>query len=557
MPKDKKGDFDAGTVEDLRGMISKWVSIPFGVLVIFVAGGAINLSDYFLGLKDQLGFEPIHQEFIRWGVLFGYYGGILAGPIVDALDTTISFVVTAILGCGGYIALAFYTDAGTVGTMNAIVIVCLVLFVAFNSAIASICAITTIIKNFSRNVGSMISSVLIMYYFLAPWFDTIIRKGYFEEVELKKNMIATGVIQFVVFILAAFIVNENDQSPALKRASSITDRFGILIYASIAGAFIALIYFTCIVAEQYKIGVFLLCLFILVNFIALGFTIQALLGVIKKENTDNVGDEHVPPKKNYGQMLIDIRYWCMLFGTFLVVGASEMYFVEAASVAISIGKDEALGFEVMKAFWLAKGISILAGGLLAAIFVHVINGWLFAALASFLAMTGFALTFLAESGDAFFWISGFFVGAGCGGWWTIVPQIILDDAGKTSFEGLWGLTLSVNAVGFFAFERLFYWISEKTEPSEHSSCQGTGCFLIPFIIGAVCCLIAAGLCFWALSNDEGTGGAGGEKKPLRNNDKNKESGRKTREGRESKSSGRGKSKDKKRGKSRSKSKNKS
>ena len=306
MPKKNSGEIDS---DDIRGMITKWASIPFGILVVLVAGGALNLIPYFLDLKDTLGFEPIHQEFIRWGVIFGYFGGILAGPLVDMIGTTVSFLIAAIISGGGFIGLAFYTDSSAVGTLNVIVIIALVLTVSFSCAIATIAAISTIIKNFSRNVGSMIAAVMIAYYFSASYFDTSIRNGYFADVEIKTNMIASGVIHFSTYLLAAFIVDENEQSRELKRASSLTDRVGIFIYAAIAAVYLAVVYFTCIIAEAYQLSIVLITLIILVNFVALAFTVQLLIGQMNKNDTSHVRDDHIPPKKNFCQMLIDIRYW--------------------------------------------------------------------------------------------------------------------------------------------------------------------------------------------------------------------------------------------------------
>ena len=542
MPKEDKGTL---STDDIRGMISKWASIPFGIVTVLVAGGALNLVPYFLDLKDQLGFEPIHQEFLRWGVLFGYFGGILAGPLVDIIGTTVSFLIAAVIAGAGFVGLAFYTDSSSVGTFNVIIIIALVLVVSFACAIASIASITTVIKNFSRNVGSMIAAVMIAYYFAAPYFDTSIRNGYFDEVELKTNMFASGAIHFVVYLLAAFIVDENEQSRALKRASSLTDRFGILIYAVIAGCFLAVVYFTCIIAETYQISIVLMTLIILANFIVLGFTVQALIGQINKKDVDEGDEGYIPPKKNFGQMLIDVRYWCMLIGTFVVIGSGASYYVNAGDVSTAIGNAD-LGEKVDFAYWLSASIAILGGGLIAAIFNQLLNAWLFAAIAAFSAMAGFGLVFLAETNDIFYYASAFFVGAGTGGWWIIVPQIILDDAGPKSYESLWGMVLTVNAFGIFCFDRFFWWISEKTEPTEPGACSGTACYLIPYIASGVLCLIAGILALVGWSNDEGTGGDGGEeRKSLRKNDANAK-------GRRSKSSG----KDKK-GKSKSKSKKKS
>jgi len=555
MAKESKSDFDARTVEDLKGMINKWVSIPFGILVVLVAGGCVNLVPYFLELKDELGLEPIHQEFIKWGVLFGYYGGILAGPIVDMVGTTISFIVAAIIAGAGFIALAFFSDANAVGTIGVAGIIILLVLVSLSCAVATIASIATVIKNFTRNVGAMVTAVMISYYILAPWFDLTVRHGYFEGVELKTNLIAMGVIHFVVYVLAAFIVDENEQSSRLKKASALTDRFGVLIFAAIAGGFVAVIYFTCVIAEKYRVGVFMMGLFILINFIALAFTIGALLGKINKEDTSNVAVEEHPPRKHFGEMCTDIRYWCLLFGTFFVVGSCGTYYIEAQSIANAIGSPD-VGANINKAYYISQSATILGGGLLAAIFNRLINGWLLAAAAAFSAMVGFVLVFASESNDFWFYLSAFFIGAGIGGWWVIVPQIITDDAGPRSFESLWGLTLTVNAAGLFCFGRLFSWISEKAEPATPADCTGTSCYMIPVLSMAAFCLIAGILAIVGFMNDEGTGGAGGERKPLRGSDANKSSGRKSRDSKREKSSKRSgsKSKDGKRSGSRSKSK---
>lgn len=516
----KGGDMDDSTIDNLQGMISKWVSIPFGIIVVLVAGSALNLSDYFLGLKDDLGFTPLEQQFIKWGVYFAYYGGALAGPFVDLVGTTVAFPIAAFFAGGGFIGLAFLTEAGQQDVIGTIGIVALVIFVSFSCAIAAINSISTITINFSKSVGPTVSTIMITYYFVAPLFDTTVRHGYFEDVPLKMNMIATGVILFVVFLLAGLIMNENEQSPALKRASALTDTLGLWIYAGIAGGFVAAVYFTTIIAEQYRLGVFAMALFILINFIALGFTIQVLLGRIKSGDSRNASEQVHPDKRNICEMIFDIRYFALLFGTFIIIGTGATYYNEAASVANAIGESD-LEDKVNKAFWASAVIAILGGGMVASTFNTLINGWLFAALAALASAIGFGLVFLADAYGVFwFYLSAFFVGAGFGGWWVIVPQLVIDDAGPRNFESLWGLSLTVNAAGYFAFDNLFTWISEKAEPATPADCSGVGCFMVPYIVSGVCCLIAVGLAFLALSNDTGSGESGTkeEEQPLRESD---------------------------------------
>jgi hypothetical protein len=537
--KGKGGDMDESTIENFQGMISKWVSIPYGIIVVLVAGSALNLADYFLQLKDDLGFSPLDQQFIKWGVVFGYYGGALAGPFVDLVGTTVAFPIAAFFAGGGFIALGFITEAEGLEVAGTIGVVALVIFVSFACAIASITAISTITINFSKSVGPTVASIMITYYWVAPLFDVTVRAGYFEDVPLKMNMIATGVIMFVVFLLAGLIMNENEQKASLKKASSLTDRFGLFIYAIIAGGFVASIYLTVIIAEQWRFGVFLMALFILINFISLGFTIQMLLGRIKTGDSKNAAEETHPERKNVCEMIFDIRYFCLLFGSFIVIGSGTTYYLEAPGVGNAIGDSE-LGAQVNKAFWLSAVASTLGGGIIAATFNKLINGWVFAAMAAGASALGFGFVFLADGYGVFwFYLSAFFVGAGTGGWWVIVPQLILDDAGPKNFESLWGIALTVNAFGIFAFEQLFEWISEKAEPATVSDCSGVGCFMVPYIVSGVLCLIAVGLSFIALSNDNGSG-SNSEKKPLKSNDAN----------------GGGKSSSSAKGKSKSKSKSK-
>jgi len=74
-------------IDDMSDMIIKWTSVPIGITTVLVAGSVLNLIGYFLRLKDDLGFDPTKQEFVRWAVAGGYYGGFIAGPILAVLST--------------------------------------------------------------------------------------------------------------------------------------------------------------------------------------------------------------------------------------------------------------------------------------------------------------------------------------------------------------------------------------------------------------------------------------------------------------------------------------
>jgi hypothetical protein len=545
-----KGEIDT---DDVRGMISKWASIPFGIVVVLVSGSAINLVPYFLELKDELGFTPVHQELIRWGVLLAYNGGMFSGPLVDFIGATYSFLITAIIAGGGYTALAFYSSSESIGEFNVILVIGLVILVSFAASMAYITAISTIIKNFSNNVGALIAAVMISYFFAAPYFDTSIRNGYFSELDVFTNLIASGVINFVVLFFASMLIDENKQSQELKRASSITDRFGVAIYAGIAAGFLATIYFTCIVGQSYQLGIVLITLIILANFVALGFTVQALIGRIQGEDPSNVADDYNPSLRSFFKSFIDVRFWVLTIGTFVVIGSGTMFYLEASDVAIALGRED-LQDAVDYSFWASAAIAILGGGTVAAIFNKVINGWLFATLAAFSSCIGFSLVFLAVNYPSFFYFSSFFVGAGVGGWYVVVPQLVLDDAGPKSFSSIWGAMLTFNAFGMFCFERFFYYMAGKTEQSDRGTCEGMDCYSVVFIVAASLLFIVGILSIVAWNFDEGSGKRKAKKRgePLSGKDSNKEVRRSSTK--EKKSSSKPKSKSKSKPKSKSKEK---
>ena len=138
----------------------------------------------------------------------------------------------------------------------------------------------------------------------------------------------------------------------------------------------------------------------------------------------------------------------MLFGVFVIAGTGGTYYTEASDVAEAVGQPD-VAENIDYAYWLSAVAAILGGGLFAAMFNALLNAWIFAAIGAFSSMVGFGLVFLTDVNAAFFYASAFFIGAGVGTWWVVVPQIILDDAGPRSFESLWGMTLTVAAAGMF------------------------------------------------------------------------------------------------------------
>lgn len=82
-------------------------------------------------------------------------------------------------------------------------------------------------------------------------------------------------------------------------------------------------------------------------------------------------------------------------------------------------------------------------------------------------MFGFTLALFSQAiGSSFFYISSVFVGAAVGGFWILVPIIIVQYLSTKYFEILWGIVISVNLLGVFTFDKIFMWIADKEAPTD-------------------------------------------------------------------------------------------
>lgn len=96
-----------------------------------------------------------------------------------------------------------------------------------------------------------------------------------------KNLISSGVIQCIIYLAASFLLKESVSSPEMEKVSRYTDFNGVWIYAGIALIFLISIFYVWMVQEEWKFGVIIMVVMVLVNFVAVGLTLQILLKKIQ------------------------------------------------------------------------------------------------------------------------------------------------------------------------------------------------------------------------------------------------------------------------------------
>lgn len=74
------------------------------------------------------------------------------------------------------------------------------------------------------------------------------------------------------------------------------------------------------------------------------------------------------------------------------------------------------------------------------------------------------------------------IGVGVGGFWVLVAEILIDDAGLDEYGQIWGLSILFNFIGIFLFDLVIYFIDIGV---------GAGLmFVLLGIVGLVCTILA-------------------------------------------------------------------
>ena len=377
--------------------------------------------------------------------------------------------------------------------------VCLVL-VSFCAWIATIAAISTIVHNFQTNISSILVAMMIAYYMVAPYFEKWVRDGFFHEKSYFVNILIMALIQCTTYISAIFVLKRHSLTYELRKVSAVIDRFGISIFILIECVFLVVIYFTCIVAEKWKIGIAFMIGLIIANFLTFIVIVLLINRSIQNRTEETELESDIAVETSIFDSLTNLNVYWLLLSTFVVVGAGTAFELEVPTVAFAMDEPESWS-HVMKLYWISDASSRLWGGLIAAFLFKVAYKYLLWSILSLWAMLGFSIALLSEScGIAFFFISSILIGASVGGFWVVLPQVILADMNKNSFEIIWGFVININLIGVFVFDKIFMYVDDKKEPLEIGTCQGIECYLTSYILSSALWAIVGAILLFCYIN---------------------------------------------------------
>lgn len=532
--------------EEIRNkLISKWISIPYAILVVLVAGACYNLFAYFQMIGQMQGYGATTMTTIKYTVLIGYYLGLIPGLILRALNPAGSFVVAAVLSAVSFSGLGYITNNGDGSMVYWVLMMLCLFFGAMSGSIATIAAIVTTVKSFPRIPGILIIVIMIAYFKVSPYLEFSIRSGFFEDPDLMWWFISIGLISAVVFLIGIVAIREIDLGGTVEAIGMRYDKMGLLVYVAVEVVFLAGFYVAALIYENWFIGAILFIVTIFLNFFVVGAVAYFVYSEIRAAKLGAMGERDKRDNFLFGDMLGKPKYIALIFSAFLVIGICSTFSFNIFQIAFSYGQIDNAD-HLLDTFWAGDMFARFVGGLFAYFTIEWFNGYRVAFYAAASAAIGFGVCLLTEPlGVTFLFIADVLISFGVGLFWVLVPSIIMEDAGEKDFGLNWGLSLFASVMGMVVFGEFFDWIYEWQANGE-KKCAGGNCVLIQFIVFGVLLLFTCGLVYYALSKDleEAKKKKGGKNEPRKSSGKGDRGTSKDKRDKSADRSGRGKSKDK-------------
>lgn len=509
-----------GTFDKIRSdMLVKWMTIPFGILVISCAGACYNLFAYWQQIGAAQGYEKNTLSLIKYVVLFGYYVGIIPGYLYRAIGDAFSFVLAAVMAIISFTVLGFLATSDDSGTIHWVLMMIFLFTGAMSGGIATIGAIVIPVKSFPKESGLLIIVIMLAYYKIAPYLEFSFRTAFLDDPDLKFYFAGVGVFIASAFILAGIVIREVTLGDALEGVIDNVDKMALLAYMLLALIFFAAFFVAGLIYENWLIGCILFMSAIVLNFFAVGAAFGFVYNKAKGSHAKALSSasnrsEDKRDQHNFEEMLQKGKYHALVWSSMIVIGTTSTYSFNIFQTSFAYGQiDNADNF--LDTYWAADMVGRIGGGLLAFFLYQELkqNFFQYSVFAAIIACLGFGLVLLTESiGAPVMYVATWMIGWAAGLFWVIVPVIVMEDAGEKNFGLNWGLSLFANFLGMLIFGEFFDAIYEWK--GDGNICSGLHCVLIQYILFGLLCLLAAGLCYYALSMDMGAANVhrGGPKK---------------------------------------------
>ena len=149
-----------------------------------------------------------YYSILEYALIFGVFGGIITGLIVDIFNHRASLIIASILALISYWLIPQF-DGSTREKhqdWHYYILLLLMFLAGQSSSLAIIAAVKINLKNFNATVAPLIIWILLSYFYIGIHIESSIRWSFLFGIDTKVYLLGVGITSFVIYAIGAFIL---------------------------------------------------------------------------------------------------------------------------------------------------------------------------------------------------------------------------------------------------------------------------------------------------------------------------------------------------------------
>ena len=472
-------------------MIFKYVGVPYGLLVVLAGAGGLSLPSYFAPLASS----DTWKHNFNFALLFGIFFAPLVGFFVDKLGHQVSLALATLLTLITYPLLARYTTDAQIADENNKV-VCLLLFLAGQGlSLAILSAFKLNLKNHPQAVAFILCALVISYVRFAPEFEQSFRNTLFKNQTTKAYLTIAGVLSALIFAGGIAALKEvEQQGGAGEFLLAQVDKMGLMVFVVVAAIFGLFIFIFGFVKAKWSTTVAFSVLLVLINVLVPVLNMKVvmekakdMLKGVKPSMSDLAKMGKGGEDSSCATGLFRPKFFLLLVGYVVLFGFSSMFIDNLPKITAAVSGASDKTSRSANWFYFCDFVGRLGGGVMIGLLGSKVSSYLWGVIFGGCVTLGVIFTVLATQSGGMLFLAADLLGFGMGGLFVLMPIVVLEDNGASSWTSIYGTVGAGAILGWWGFGYKFFdfFFNKALDPTAPESFQKSFGIGIAFSIAAV------------------------------------------------------------------------
>lgn len=482
-------------------MITKWICIPYGIVIVVIAGFVKSVIPDYLSSYSMWYSSYEAYSILEYALMFGVYGGILTGLFVDTFSHRVSLLLAAVMSLVSYWFIPQFDGSSRtkLEDWHFYVLTSLVFIGGQSVSLALVSTVKVCLLNFPITASPMVLSILLSYWYICMHIESSLRWSFFFGVDTKVYTMGVGIATSVIYAIGAVVMKiekgSREQSGVSQYHLAMLDKVGLTMFVICEIFMILLLLLFKLIIKDVVVSTWIWVALLIGNFILPIINAECVLNRasdLLRGFSPEIDELHRLQRgrdKNLFASLKSLKLLLLLIAMIILVGCGAVIYerLSKISIAISMGY---LAEYAMIWFIFGNFVTRWLLGLLYAI-INVSNDFTYMVFfAAEIVLSAFVIIFIPNRSVLLFNSAWFIAGSGVGGLSISVPLVIAQDFGKKHFGVIWGTFTLGMEIGVWIFSMvIFDHFYDKYNKDRWGRCTKKEWFSTAFILTTVWAII--------------------------------------------------------------------